>query len=57
MRVDWDGLSSDHDDLRRQLAGYAEAGISHVITSVRQNTIDDWLRSVEALRDLAASVA
>jgi len=57
MRVDWDGLSSDHDDLRRQLAGYAEAGITHIVTSVRQNTIDDWLRSVEALRDLAASVS
>ncbi len=57
IRVDWDGLESDHDDLRRQLAGYAEAGITHVVTSVRQSTIDDWLRSVEALRDLAASVA
>jgi probable F420-dependent oxidoreductase len=55
MRVDWDGLADDHDTLRRHIAGYAEAGITHIVTSVRQNTIDDWLRSVEALRDLAAS--
>lgn len=56
MRVDWDGLDRDHDELRREIGGYAEAGITHIVTSVRQNSIDDWLRSVEALRDLAASV-
>ena len=53
-RVGWDGLSDDHDELRRQLDAFAEAGLQHLLVSPRQNELDAWLRSVEALADLVA---
>jgi len=55
MRVDWDGLSDDPAELSRRLAGYAEAGVGHIVTSVRQADLDAWLRSVEILRGVFAS--
>ena len=55
MRVDWDGLADDPSELRRRLAAYADAGVQHIVTSVRQSDLDSWLRSVEALRGVFAS--
>jgi probable F420-dependent oxidoreductase len=55
MRVDWDGLADEPDELRRRLAGYAEAGVDHLVTSVRQTDLDSWMRSVEVLRGVFAS--
>lgn len=52
MRLEWDGLSGDHDDFRRQLDAFAEAGFDHLMAAPAQRTIDDWTRSVEALRTL-----
>lgn len=49
MRVSWDGLTADLDDLRRQLDAYRVAGLQHLLASPAQRTLDDWLRSVEAL--------
>ena len=52
MRVDWDGLRSPADEIRRELEGYARAGIQHVMATPGQRTLDDWLRSVEVLSSL-----
>ncbi len=49
MRLDVDGLSGDLDALRRELDELAAIGISHVLTSPVQRSLDDWLASVEAL--------
>jgi len=55
MRVDWDGLADEPDRLRRRLAGYADAGVDHIVTSVRQTDLESWMRSVEVLRGVFAS--
>ena len=55
MRVDWDGLADDPDELRRRLAGYTAAGVDHIVTSVRQTDLDSWMRSVEVLRSVFAA--
>lgn len=52
MRLEWDGLDGDHDDFRRQLDAFAEAGFDHLMAAPAQRTIDDWARSAEALRTL-----
>lgn len=49
MRLAWDGLRSDHDEIRRDLDAYREAGLQHVVTSPVQSDLDGWLRSVETL--------
>ena len=48
-RLAIDGLSGNHDDLRRQLDVFAAAGLDHVLSSPAQRGLDDWLASVEAL--------
>lgn len=53
-RVGWDGLTDDAGELRRQLDAFAEAGLQHLLVSPRQNELDAWLKSVEALADLVA---
>ena len=55
MRVDWDGLTDDPDDLCHRLEAYAEAGVDHIVTSVRQTQLDPWMQSVELLRAVFAS--
>jgi probable F420-dependent oxidoreductase len=55
MRVDWDGLADDPGQLSELLAGYADAGVDHIVTSVRQADLASWLRSVEILRGVFAS--
>lgn len=52
MRLEWDGLAGDHEDFRRQLDAFAEAGFDHLMAAPAQRTIDDWTHSVEALRTL-----
>jgi len=52
LRIDWDGLRDPADDLRRQLDGYREAGVQHVLAVPAQSRIDAWLASVEALATL-----
>jgi len=55
MRVDWDGLADDAGELRERLAAFAEAGVDHIVTSVRQTQLDPWMQSVEVLRAVFAS--
>lgn len=49
MRVGWDGLATDADDIRRDLDAYVDAGLQHAVSTPIQPDLDDWLRSVEAL--------
>jgi hypothetical protein len=51
-RVGWDGLRSDHDEVRRELEAFEGLGLQHLMASPAQGTLDDWLRSVEALAGL-----
>lgn len=52
MRVNWDGLRGDADQMRRELDAFREAGLQHLLVSPAQNDADAWLRSVEALRGI-----
>jgi probable F420-dependent oxidoreductase len=49
LRVDWDGLRDDPDELRRQLEAYREVGVEHLMCVPGQGRIDPWLESVERL--------
>lgn len=49
VRLDWDGLRSDPDEMRRELDAYQAAGMQHVLCCPAQRTLDEWLRSVDAL--------
>ena len=51
MRTTWDGLQDDLDQVRRSVAAFADAGVQHLMASPRGSTIDEWLRSVDALAD------
>jgi probable F420-dependent oxidoreductase len=52
VRVDWDGLRTDESEIRRELEGYRDAGMQHVLCCPAQRSLDDWLRSVEAIAKL-----
>ena len=54
LRLGWDALRTDHDDIHRDLDLYRAAGVQHIMTAPTQPTIDDWLRSVEALAGIEA---
>ena len=41
------------DRIRRELDEYEAAGIQHVISAPWRTTLDDWLRAMELLADLA----
>lgn len=49
LRVDWDGVRDDPDELRRQLEAYREAGVQHLMCVPAQSRLDAWLESVERL--------
>lgn len=49
VRVEWDGLRDDSNDLARRVEAMAEAGIQHIMSAPAQPDIDAWLRSVDAL--------
>lgn len=53
-RLSWDGLEDDHDDMQRQIAGFRELGVQHLMFQPRQRYAEDWHRSVETLWNLAS---
>ncbi len=55
-RAAWDGLSGDHDAIRRSLEGLSEAGVQHLVVTPLQSDVDGWLRSVEALAETFTGV-
>lgn len=48
MRRSWDALADDQDDIRRELAAFADMGVDYITIEPRQRHLDDWLRAVEA---------
>jgi probable F420-dependent oxidoreductase len=48
-RVGWDGLKGDLDAYRAEIEAFEGLGLQHLMASPAQGTLDDWLRSVEAL--------
>jgi probable F420-dependent oxidoreductase len=54
LRTGWDPLGMEPERIRRELDEYATAGIQHVISAPWRTTLDDWLRAMEALADLAS---
>jgi probable F420-dependent oxidoreductase len=53
IRLFWDALADDTDELRRDLDGYAAAGVDWLVLEPRQKGLDDWLKAVEAMWKLA----
>lgn len=49
LRMMWDALEDDNDDIRRQIEAQAALGVQHMAFEPRQRGIEDWLRAVEAM--------
>jgi hypothetical protein len=54
MRASWDG--KDPDAIRARVAGYAEAGVQHVLIEPVDRSIEDWLGTVERARTACAGL-
>jgi probable F420-dependent oxidoreductase len=53
LRTGWDPQGMDPDRIRAELDAYGEAGVSYVVAAPWRTDLDDWLRSMELLADLA----
>ncbi len=54
LRLSWDGLDDDADEMKRLLDDYAALGLDHMSFEPRQRSLDDWLESVARLSDVLA---
>jgi probable F420-dependent oxidoreductase len=54
LRSSWDG--ADDGELRMRLAGFAEAGIQHVMMEPTSRELDDWLATVERIARAAERI-
>jgi probable F420-dependent oxidoreductase len=52
LRTGWDPQGMEPDTIRRELDGFAAAGIQHVVSAPWRATLDDWLRSMDHLAEL-----
>ena len=52
MRTRWDPLIDARDDILVQLDAYRDAGVGHVVAEPAQRTVDDYLRSIDALAEI-----
>jgi probable F420-dependent oxidoreductase len=52
LRTGWDPAGMEADRIRREYAGYEDAGVQHVVTAPWRTDLDDWLRSMDALAGL-----
>jgi probable F420-dependent oxidoreductase len=53
LRTGWDPLGMDHDRIRRERDEYEAVGIQHVVSAPWRSSVDDWLRSMDLLAELA----
>jgi alkanesulfonate monooxygenase SsuD/methylene tetrahydromethanopterin reductase-like flavin-dependent oxidoreductase (luciferase family) len=53
LRVNCDALEDNADDIRRQIAGFRDIGVQHLMFQPRQRLAEDWMRSAEALLEIA----
>jgi probable F420-dependent oxidoreductase len=54
VRTRWDGLRTDHDEIRRDIDAYRQAGVQHLMAAPAQGELDGWRRSLESLGELFA---
>jgi probable F420-dependent oxidoreductase len=54
LRTGWDPQGMDADTIRREIDDYAAAGVTDVVAAPWRSNLDDWLRSMELLAELAA---
>lgn len=54
-RTGWDPQGMEHDLIRAEHEGYAEAGISYVVCAPWRSDLDDWLRSMDILATLTGT--
>ncbi|MDA0978387.1 MAG: TIGR03619 family F420-dependent LLM class oxidoreductase [Proteobacteria bacterium] len=55
MRTGWDALEDDHDEIRRELDRYRDAGVTHLVPEPRQTSGAAFLESVEAMAGILRS--
>jgi probable F420-dependent oxidoreductase len=53
LRTGWDPLGMESDRIRRELEDYAAAGVEHVVSAPWRTNLDDWLRAMENLAQIA----
>jgi probable F420-dependent oxidoreductase len=56
LRTGWDPQGMEPDLIRSELDAYEDAGVSYVISAPWRRDLDDWLRSMELLAELAGLV-
>lgn len=54
VRLFWDALEDNAEDLKRDLDAYEKLGIDGLVLEPRQRKLDDWLRAVERMADVLA---
>jgi probable F420-dependent oxidoreductase len=53
LRTGWDPQGMDPAEIRDEYAAFAEVGIQHVVSAPWRSTLDEWLRSMELLAEIA----
>ncbi|HET9728929.1 MAG TPA: TIGR03619 family F420-dependent LLM class oxidoreductase [Acidimicrobiia bacterium] len=56
LRTGWDPVGMEPERITRELAEYEAAGVQHVVSAPWRTGIDDWLRAMEQLAQLAGLV-
>jgi probable F420-dependent oxidoreductase len=56
LRVHYDALEDDVDEIKHQIAAYRDLGVQHLMFQPRQRLADDWMRSAEELLRIAKNV-
>ncbi len=49
LRTGWDPLGMDPEQIRREVAEFAEAGVQHVVSAPWRSDLDSWRQSMEQL--------
>jgi probable F420-dependent oxidoreductase len=53
LRTGWDPQGMDPAEICDEYAAFAEVGIQHVVSAPWRSTLDEWLRSMELLAEIA----
>ena len=53
LRTGWDPQGMDPAEIRDEHAAFAGAGVQHGVSAPWRSTLDDWLRSMELLAEIA----
>ena len=53
LRTGWDPQGMDPAEIRDEYTAFVEAGVQHVVSAPWRSDIDDWVRSMELLAEIA----